>query len=151
MLAISIYTIYPLFSHKMEYVEATDKLNIQYQTIDYNYSREELKAKVEDLVGVKFYFYKDNPPKDNNGYTLLPIRVVYIDEALSDNDYIEALCHELTHLKYNTRNDRFTQYQTFITLYNSEFRQVALNIAYGLENGYYTEEYNCYAQIVDFL
>jgi hypothetical protein len=57
----------------------------------------------------------------------------------------------LLHLKYNTINERYVQYQTFVTLFNSEFRQIALNIVYKMQEGKYLYEYNCYAQIYDYL
>lgn len=153
LLCILIFQIiYPRFSYNMKYVKPTIYLGVQYKYVDYKYSKQEIKNKLENIINVDYYIYIETDLKDNiNGCTNLMFRCILIDKDLSQLDYIETMCHELIHLKYDTANERFTQYQTFITLYNSEFRQVALNIIYYMENGYYCYDYDCYSQIVDYL
>lgn len=144
--------VYPLYSYKMDYVQPTRYIGVQYQHVTYSYSRQEVRNKLENILGVNHYIYIEKELEDNiGGYTYPMFRCIVINTNLSELDYVEAICHELIHLKYNTGSERFVQYQTFITLYNSEFKQVAINIIYYLENGYYYYEYDCYAQIVEYL
>lgn len=59
-------------------------------------------------------------------------RLIFIDDKISGLELIETLAHELCHLKYFTDNEAFTQYMTFVELYESGnyiLRQAALRIA----------------------
>lgn len=137
---------------RMEYIAPTDIISMQYKEIDYGYSKSTIKDKLENIVGIKFYIYKEkNISSEYLGRTNFIFRTIILDKNLTNNEYIEVLCHELLHLKYNTANERYTQYQTFVYLYNSEFRQTALNILYKMQYSYYSYEYNCYSQIVEHL
>lgn len=145
-------SIYPRLAHRMDYQVETGYYRVNYSNIDYGYTRQEIRDKIESLVGVDHYLYFEKSlGNETAGLTALMFRTIVIDNTLSDNEYIETMCHELIHLKYNAGNERFTQYQTFVTLYNSEFRQIALNIAHEMQIGRYAYEYDCTAQIVDFL
>ena len=145
-------SIYPRLAHRMDYQIETGYYRVTYSDIDYGYTRQEIRDKLESLVGVDHYLYFEKT-LDNEiaGVTALMFRTIVIDNTLSDNEYIETMCHELIHLRYNVGNERFTQYQTFVTLYNSEFRQIALNIAHDMQIGKYAYEYDCTQQILDFL
>ena len=134
----------------MPYVYATHSIYMEYKDTTYNYSNMEIKEKLEDLVGVNHYIYKEQNI-ERRGRTLLMFRIITIQRNLSQMLYIDVLCHELLHLKYYSINERFVMYKTFITLYNSEFKQVAINIAYRMKHGYYPYKYECYAQIVEYL
>ena len=148
----SFQAIYPRFSHRMEYVIPNDIIYVSYIDIDYNYSKQDIRLRLESITGIKYYFYTEKSLKNNiMGYTNITLRHITIDSNISNNEYIEVLCHELLHLKYNTGNERFTQYKTFVTLYNSEFKQIANNIVNKMYNGYYHYDYNCYAQIIEYL
>jgi hypothetical protein len=150
LIAITGFNIYIRCANRMPYVFATHTVYVQYQHITYSYSNKEIKHKLEDLVGVKNYNYNEKNIKQY-GRTQLMFRAITIRKNLSQLDYIEVLCHELLHLKHYTLNERSTQYKTFKTLYNSEFKQIALNIAYKMQYGEYPYEYECYAQIVEYL
>ena len=65
-------------------------------------------------------------------------RFVIIDKTLIENEYIEVMCHELMHLKYNTINERYVQYQTFVTLFkvNLDKFRLILFIKCGIMNIY---------------
>lgn len=152
LLIVSFQTIYPRFSHIMKYKAPTCSVLVQYKETDYGYSKSTIKDKLENIVGIKFYIYKEkNICSEYLGKTNFMFRTITLDKNLTNNEYIEVLCHELLHLKYNTANERFTQYQTFVYLYNSEFKQSALNIIYKLQHDYYYYEYDCYSQIIDYL
>lgn len=152
LLIVAFQSIYPRFAYRMEYITPTDIISMQYKEIDYGYSKSTIKDKLENIVGIKFYIYKEkNISSEYLGRTNFIFRTIILDKNLTNNEYIEVLCHELLHLKYNTANERYTQYQTFVYLYNSEFRQTALNILYKMQYDYYAYEYNCYSQIVEYL
>lgn len=137
---------------KMQFEVPRDFITTRYVNVDYGYTKAELKTRIEHLTGQHWYFYKEKELKPfTYGQTFIAIRWVEISEDLDLNSYAETLCHELVHLKYNTCDERFTTYQTFVILYESEFRQLALNMLYGQANGEYTYDYNCYAQIVNYL
>jgi hypothetical protein len=143
--------IYPRFAHKLEYKSATTTIYVEYKEVT-DYTKEEVKNKLENILGVNSYFYVEKDlDEDISGFTYLMFRLIVIEKDLSINDYIEVLCHEMIHLKYNTIDERFTQYKTFERLFESEFRQVALNIVHDMQWGVYPYEYECYAYIVDYL
>lgn len=148
---ISLYIlIYPNFSHKMPYIESTQVPTFKQENIVYNMSTDDIRNTIEGLVGIKSYWY-DEKPMVVAGTSNLYLRRVVMDTTASQNDYIETFCHELLHIKHFTSNERFVNYKTFITLYESEFRQVALNMAWKMQNGQCEKEYNCLAQICDYL
>ena len=72
-------------------------------------------------------------------------------KTLTNEEYILAFAHELCHLKGWSSNERYTSYLTFIKLYNSEFKDIALKFAVDMNNGCYPFEYNCYGQIEKYL
>lgn len=143
--------IYPNFSHKMRYRKPDRALEVQYEQTDYRLSTGEIRSRIEDLVGVKMYWYKEKELSGRDGKSNIYIRRVVMDANCNQNDYIENFCHELLHLKYFTTNERFVNYKTFVTLYESEFRQVALNLAWKMQDGRIDHEYDCLAQICDYL
>lgn len=152
LVIIGVDAIYIRTAHKMEWRSAKYVAQVKYEDIDYGYSKKQIRNKLEKLTGQKLYFYKEKTLRDGDkGISSPMLRFVIIDKNLTSNEYIEVMCHELIHLKYNTINERYVQYQTFVTLFNSEFRQIALNIVYKMQYGEYLYEYECYAQIYDYL
>lgn len=153
LLVYSVFqVVYPQCSHKMPFVEPNGAVSINYEpNIDYGYDRHKIRQKLNALVGVHFYMYRERRLNDCWGRTVILYRLVEVDRDIAINDYIETVCHELCHLKYNTANERYTQYKTFVTLYESEFRQIALNIAYKMQRDKYSRQYNCLGQIIEYL
>lgn len=152
LVIFGVLTIYPHCSHKMKYKHATNTIYIKRVEIEYNYSKQEIRNKLEDITGISWYIYREKNLKEGTyGRTQLMFRTIEVEPSISENKYIEVVCHELLHLKYYTLNERFTTYQTFVTLYNSEFKQVALNMIHDMQYGEYLYEYECYAQIVEYL
>ena len=148
---VTFEMIYPRVAYKMEYKSANTSIYVEYKEVT-NYTKQEVKSKLEELLGLSCYFYQEKDlGEEISGVSYLMFRFIIIEKDLNINDYIEVLCHEMIHLKYNTLNERFTQYKTFEVLYNSEFNQVALNIAYNMKHGIYPYEYDCYAYIVEYL
>ena len=152
LLAVGFEAIYVRVAHRMEWIPNKSVVAVEYKDIDYGYSKKEIRNKLETLTGVKWYSYKEKTLKEGNkGMSSPMLRRIVVDKNLTENEYIEVMCHELLHLKYNTINERYVQYHTFVTLFNSEFRQIALNIVYKMQYGEYLYEYVCYAQIYDYL
>lgn len=79
------------------------------------------------------------------------VRVVWIDKDISTTDYVWTMCHELVHLKHHTICERYTNYMTFVYLYNSEFRPMAINLACSMRDGGFAEDYNAYMQVEQYL
>lgn len=67
------------------------------------------------------YNYKEDKLFEKGiwGNTSLITRTITIDENLSEWNFILVLTHELCHLKYYTANETFTEYITFVELYES--------------------------------
>lgn len=143
--------IYPNLSHKTPYKYANKTIDVKYEETDFKISNNQIRERIERLVGVKVYWYSEESQRDNAGASNLYFRHVIMDNTISQSDYIETFCHELLHFKYFTTNERFVNYKTFITLYESEFKQVAINMAWEMQNGKVEREYNCLAQICDYL
>lgn len=149
---VGFEAIYVRVAHKMEWRATQFVIEVEYKDVDYGYSKKQIRNKIEKLTGVNIYLYKEKYLREGDKGICFPMfRFVIIDKNLTQNEYIECICHELTHLKYNTVNERYVQYQTFVTLFNSEFRQIAINIVYKMQYGEYLYEYECYAQIYDYL
>lgn len=152
LFVVGFEAIYIKVSHKMEWRPVEHIVQVEYKDIDYGYSKKQIRNKLEKLTGVTLYFYKEKTLKDGQHGMASPMfKFILVDKNLPENEYIEVMCHELIHLKYNTINERYVQYHTFVTLFNSEFRQTALNIVHKMQYGEYLYEYNCYAQIYDYL
>lgn len=142
--------IYPNFSHRMSYREPSQVTTFEHEKVDYKMSTGEIRNRIEDLVGIKSYWYSEKS-MDVIGTSNLYLRHIIMDNTASQNDYVETFCHELLHIKYFTANDRFVNYKTFVTLYESEFMQVAINMAWEMQQCYVDREYDCLAQICDYL
>ena len=153
MLAItSFQCIYPIFSHKMDYKSPTKIISVEYNyNLSYPYTRNEVRKKIENIVNVKHYLYFEYSMKDADGRAVQIIRSVFLNKDTNLNKYIQDICHELIHIKYNTFNERFVQFKTFEYLYNSEFIELAINMIVEMQHGLYPYEYDCYQQIVEFL
>lgn len=143
--------IYPNFSHNMPYKDTSVVLDISYEQVEYKMSTSQIRERIENLTGVNVYWYKENNLNGKVGKSNLFLRQVVMDNEARQNEYIADFCHELLHIKYFTTNERFVTYKTFVTLYESEFRQVAINMACEMQNGKVDKEYNCLAQICDYL
>lgn len=140
-------------SHPMPYIEPTREITLWYEQKDYShYTKVELRKKLEKVVGVHLYFYGEQDlPVGRDGRTIILLRDIKMRKSLTNEEYILAFAHELCHLKGWANNERYTSYLTFVKLYNSEFKDVALKFAVDMNNGCYPFEYNCYGQIEKYL
>lgn len=84
----------------------------------------------------------------------MQFRVVKISNKAHNSAYVKQYAHELTHIKYQTKDERFVVYTTITTLYESgnEYLQwVAIDYANefmtksrpekSYDCGYYLQEY----------
>ena len=53
------------------------------------------------------------------GNTTLVLNIIRVDNDLSGWNMLYVLAHELCHIKYYTSNETFTEYMTFVELYES--------------------------------
>lgn len=137
-------------SPTMEYVAVEPKISLEYEPYTTDMTRAEIRERMEDIVGVCLYDERFEVIADN-GNTNTFSRIIRIYKYIKTTDYIWVLCHEMVHLKYYSHCERFTGYKTFVYLYNSEFRPMAINLACSMRDGLFGQEYNCYAQIEEYL
>lgn len=124
--------------------------------IESHFTKSEIKIMLDEIYNVD-YDYQEIKPENTlvGGYT--ENGTIYVDKKASAIEYIIILSHELTHIKYNTPNETFTEYTSIVKLYESSntlFQKVALNRAKfivsgglaGLESdcGYYLIKYFCW-------
>ena len=130
-LYIMTITIISVTNNKMDYVDApkSDKVYyIEKLLDDYNTDKHqplenvEIKKLVDKNVDLKCYmlFYKDIKPDNTYGRAFPVFRSIYIDTSLKTHRYAIVLTHEMIHIKHLTVNEMYTQYQTFLYLFESD-------------------------------
>ena len=145
--------IWTNFAHIMPYIEPERTINLGYEPVDYShFTKAELRTRIENVINIHCYFYSERDlPAGYDGKTIILLRTIKMRKTLTNEEYILAFAHELCHLKGWSINERYTSYLTFIKLYNSEFKDIALKFAIDMNNGCYPFEYNCYGQIEKYL
>ena len=154
ILLLVVYSIYyAQYAHKLPYIESHTTYSFIYDKNKFNnLDRKEIRIKLEKIVDVRCYIYTEkNMDITREGYTIPIFRHIYINRNLNKIDYIYSLCHELCHLKFNVGNERFTNFETFKYLYNSEFKEVAYYMIENLQQGYYIKDYDCLGYIEKYL
>ena len=134
---------------KMEYRESEYDY-IHQNHMDCNYTKSELKQMVSELFDTPHIYGETK----RDSYSLVPFRTIIISNNLYDYAYVKQYAHELTHIKYQTKDERFVVYTTITTLYESgnEYLQwVAIDYANefltksrpekSYDCGYYLQEY----------
>lgn len=133
----------------MEYRESEYDY-IHQNHMDCNYTKSELKQMVSELFDTPHIYGETK----RDSYSLVPFRTIIISNNLYDYAYVKQYAHELTHIKYQTKDERFVVYTTITTLYESgnEYLQwVAIDYANefltksrpekSYDCGYYLQEY----------
>lgn len=153
LLLVGYSICYSRFAHRLPYIKSTKTYTFIYDKSKFdNLSRKDIKSKLEKIVDVKYYIYTEkNMDKNKEGYTRPLFRHIYINNDLDNLTYIYSLCHELCHLKFNVGDERFTNFETFKYLYNSEFKEVAYYMIENLQQGYYIKDYDCLGYIEKYL
>ena len=138
---------------RQEYI---NRLQGEYEFQEYTYTREQMRKALEDELDFRHYIYREGKtPRNEQGFSVALIRYIKVDISKCDIEYYcITLCHEMCHLKFFTRNEIYTQFMTFKTLYesnNAELRQVGIRFGVYVLNGSYDHEYDCSYLITDYL
>ena len=119
-------------------------------------NKEYYKDQIEELFDNPLYIYTEQSIQSKGYYGkayIIP-RMVILDKSVDIKNYIFTLAHELVHIKYITECERFTNFQTFKVLYESnipELQYVALWYAKKDMAGKIHYEYSCWGYISEYL
>ena len=143
----TIYNEYMYWAHnynKLNYIECEE--NIKQLTDQYNYTRwnpiymtyssgkAQLVFRIISIDAKTYKYAKLGYPRDLSNYTWI-------------------LTHESLHLKYFSSNEKWVEYMTFVTLYESDisyFKYVALDNAIDILNGTRYSQYDCSLNILKY-
>lgn len=90
---------------------------------------------------------------NHEGFASL-FNIILIDDDLQDTKYCETLCHEILHQCYYTSNERFVEYMTFVTLYESSdecLRNVGIKLGVNRLRQTSNNSYWCKDLIIKYL
>lgn len=138
----------------LPYIECNEKV---YELTEYDsnisWTKQQCKKEVEKLFGNPKYVYIEVPFK--RSFCTHVLCLVGINNSLSKGDYILNLTHELVHLVENTGNERYTEYRTFVRLWESgvpELHEMGKKLA---QSKCYTNkkggDYDCWHYINKYL
>lgn len=88
--------------------------------------------KVDDLFTVNYSWSKSNLSGSTKGISNISKKHIIIDEGLSNFQLVFVMAHELVHIQYYTRCERFCNLQAYKILFDSNdiyFKNVALYFA----------------------
>ena len=129
-------------------VKPYTNVGYSFEAFENTLSKEDVKQILDMVYQVKYsYTEQDNLGEDIEGYAYTNPNRVIVRKDLDLETYIVVLSHELTHLKYATNNETFTEYKSLTTLYEtgiSAFQSAALNKArFIVGGGYAGQELDC--------
>lgn len=116
----------------------------------------DIKKDLDKLFKAGGYFYAEKSMRTSIGaITNLTLRKITMNDCFIGNKnlYTFFLAHELTHLKYYTANECFTEYTAIITLYesgNDYFKNVALWRASLIIQSNLQDEYDCGYYLLEY-
>ena len=123
-----------------------EHLTLPRQPINCTLSRREIKIMLDDFYRIPYNYYEADIPGLDGGYVDSNHNIT-ISSSLNNSEYLFALAHEITHIKYNTPNETFVEYTTIVELIesgNTLFEQVAMNRARMIISGSALgTEYDC--------
>ena len=139
-----------------EFLLIKDRLKHEYINIQVkDMTIPEIKKQAAKEVPLTWCIQIDVPELGNKGGTCsFLLGLIQITTNQNSRDYTKALVHERLHLYYYTACERFTQYKTFVTLYESEnlfFKKAGIELAREILSGLYPRSYNCTGQIIEYL
>lgn len=150
----SCFIIRIKFVHALPYKEYT-WTKLEYNIIrPYNWDEERVREEIDKLLDVNYSLLRKDLPGNILGKANLITFHIDIEPNLSLEMYTFTLTHEITHLKYYTVNERFTNYYAWLILYESGidyFKQVALAIADQDFRGLTYYDYSCAGYIEEYL
>ena len=118
-------------------------------------SNADIKQDIDGLFNNTKYILKHKEMNgDTAGYTVLLLKIIVLDNDLTQENYTLTLAHELVHLTHFTANERYVSFITFKVLYESEnnyFKSVALAYADAQFKHLYQHSYDCSGYIEEYL
>lgn len=122
------------------------------EKVECNLNKTEIKLILDAFYDVKY----DYEEKDYLGHkyesavlgtaSIKPNKIVVMNN-LTNETYCVVLAHELTHIKYKTSDETFTEYKSIVLLYETKipmFQKSALNRARRIVSGHFKgTEYDC--------
>ena len=130
VVAFDIYLVYRHYNPKeppsLEVIPY-EHLTLPTKPIECNLTKQEIKSLLDKFYRIR-YTYGEFDSLSDDGY--VNGNHIVIKSSLTKEEYLFALAHEITHIKYETSNETFVEYTTIIELYesgNELFKQVALN------------------------
>lgn len=123
-----------------------EHLTLPQQPINCTLTNAEIKSMLDDFYKLKYTYYEDATITGlEGGYT--EGNTITISSNLTNVEYLYALAHELTHLKYRIVDETLAEYRTIIDLIesgNTLFEQVGMNRARMIiSGGMAGTEYDC--------
>lgn len=120
-------------------------------------SRDEAKRLCNEHFGFT-YLLIETPLRHKGllGRAIPNYGIILVDNSIDGWELVKTLAHELCHIKYYTANETFTEYMTFVELYESDnyiLKQVALNLAneHCYDKRHYNTKYDVAWYINDYL
>lgn len=148
--------IYSKTANKLEYKETPIMSIYTNYAHEPKESKQYYKEQIDELFNNPLYIYTEKSVQSKGYYGkayIIP-RIVILDKSIDIKNYIFTLAHELVHIKYITECERFTNFQTFKVLYESnipDLQYVALWYAKKDMAGKIHYEYSCWAYIYEYL
>lgn len=144
------------------YTEQDLRVAIKHLYSQYNYyhkyslSNEEYKARVDNELNTHNYklVTKDLSRYELGGFSANLINTIYIDDDLNDYNFCKTLTHEILHWQTSSSNERYINYLTFKTLYNSNDPELKnVGIRFGITKLEQTtkNKYWCKDLIINYL
>lgn len=110
-----------------------EHIGYSFEYFDNKISKIDAKLILDLIYDIDYtYTEQDDLGEDITGRAMSNPNHIFIRKDLDLETYIVVLSHELTHLKYQTNNETFTEYTSLITLYETNikmFQSAALNKA----------------------
>lgn len=126
----------------------------------YNAQNTLTKDEITNLVNTEFefsylLFFTNFNDSFIEGRASLFFNIIEIKATLNGAHFAIVLTHELVHLKYNTNDERFTNFHTFIILYESQspyLNYCAIVFANKIfSHSVYPTAYDCCYYITEYL
>lgn len=145
-ICFSLFLLYIEESHKLPYKETTITGVVYTIECPENANKGMIKVEIDKLFGKNNYrLVECNLKYPVRGHADILTRNVQIDKDLSLEEFAFVLAHELVHINYFTKGERFCNIKAFEILYNSNndyFKNVALMFASRDLRGNFDYEYS---------
>lgn len=128
-------------------VNEFDKINVEVL------SNKEYRILISKELNCTFYFYVEKDLVGCNGRLNPYTRTIMIRPTIEGLDYGKTFSHELTHLKYYIKNEKYTIYKSFETLYESDnehLHAVGVYIALNQMLHNWSDEYNIRPLLINY-